>query len=375
MTVAPASWILLCGRHDRSPHLDGPRKYARRVFSALHNRNPHTIFLQYFFDGSRYGLMEKLLGRRVEARPGGGLIVTIGLLRILPFLFRARPALIHCVTFERFLLWICLYRVLRPVPVVYSVHGIVKQEHREYRHPDLWLRFKDWLTEALLMETANTLIFFSQKSRDAARHEYRLRDHKTTIMSHGVDEAFFRISPRSRPNSAPLRVACALGQNKVEKGGTFFVSSMNRVHYPCTLRVAGELPSVPSSRHSVESSSSIASKDMPDWFAEVDVFISSSRFETFSLALIEAMAAGCVVISTRETGASRWIRDGQNGFLVNHGDEEELARMVEFLASHPEERTRLGRAARTTVTALTWDRVMEECRNLYAILGLEEREA
>lgn len=370
MTAGPT--FLLCGRHCAGPALTGPEKYARRLFGSLHNRQPRTVFLQYFFDGASYGLGDKLWGRRVEILPEGARVVTLGLLRILPFLFRLRPALIHAVTFERFLLVVLLYRLLATVPLVYSVHGLVAREHRELRRHRAGQWLKDLLTETLLIDSANLLLFFSEASRDQARHEYRIRNHKTLVLAHGVDEEFVRI-PRSEDARTFPRVGLVLGRNRPEKGGEFVRDALRELAPLCEVRVIGTLPADFPTRCPVRVNEDLPASALPDWMAALDVFVSASRFETFSLVLVEAMGAGCAVIATRETGASRLIRDGVNGLLVEHGDVEALRAALHRLIRSRTERERLGRAARGDAIRWTWDAVAGECLQAYAALGAREQ--
>ena len=51
-------------------------------------------------------------------------------------------------------------------------------------------------------------------------------------------------------------------------------------------------------------------------------------------------------ISTREGGVSAIIDDGVNGFMVEKRDANVLADRIEFLLTHPEERTHMGIAGR-----------------------------
>ncbi len=62
-------------------------------------------------------------------------------------------------------------------------------------------------------------------------------------------------------------------------------------------------------------------KDVARYFASSDFFVLTSRFEGFPLVVVEALACGLPVISTRVSGSSDYLRDGQNGYLVNDAEQ------------------------------------------------------
>jgi glycosyltransferase involved in cell wall biosynthesis len=51
----------------------------------------------------------------------------------------------------------------------------------------------------------------------------------------------------------------------------------------------------------------------------IDVLILPSRFESYSIVLLEAMAKGCIVCVSDNVGAAELIQDGVNGFLFRSG--------------------------------------------------------
>lgn len=61
---------------------------------------------------------------------------------------------------------------------------------------------------------------------------------------------------------------------------------------------------------------------------EADVFCMISKSETFGLVYIEAMAAGCITIASRNEGFDGIIKDGENGFLCEAGNVEELIEII-----------------------------------------------
>jgi glycosyltransferase involved in cell wall biosynthesis len=92
-------------------------------------------------------------------------------------------------------------------------------------------------------------------------------------------------------------------------------------------------------------------RDLPEIYRALDVFVQPSLWEGLPLALLKAMGAGLPVVATRVSGALEVIDDGVNGRLVNPGDPPDLARAILELYQQPEDRARLGEAARGTVLA------------------------
>ena len=68
-----------------------------------------------------------------------------------------------------------------------------------------------------------------------------------------------------------------------------------------------------------------------------------------SWSMLEAMAAGCLVIGSRTPPVEEVIKDGQNGLLVNFFSPEEIADRVDQTLDHPQRMAHIRRAARQTV--------------------------
>ncbi len=80
--------------------------------------------------------------------------------------------------------------------------------------------------------------------------------------------------------------------------------------------------------------------DVERYLAAADVFVLSSDYEGLPLSVLEAMAAGLPVISTKVGGVADIVTD--NGILVKPGDREELADKMTELAVDGEMRYRMG---------------------------------
>lgn len=86
--------------------------------------------------------------------------------------------------------------------------------------------------------------------------------------------------------------------------------------------------------------------DVPSFLASLDVAVLCSHAEGMSNALLEYMAAGRPIVSTRVGAAQELIVDGVHGLLVPPGDACRLADAIERLLADRELAQRLGTAAR-----------------------------
>ncbi|MGE5095044.1 MAG: glycosyltransferase family 4 protein [Betaproteobacteria bacterium] len=71
--------------------------------------------------------------------------------------------------------------------------------------------------------------------------------------------------------------------------------------------------------------------------------------ESFSMAGIEALAAGTPVVTFGLGGIGEWLRPGVNGLVAADGDAEDLGRHIDRLLRDPELASRLGAAGREMV--------------------------
>jgi glycosyltransferase involved in cell wall biosynthesis len=111
-------------------------------------------------------------------------------------------------------------------------------------------------------------------------------------------------------------------------------------------------------------------RDVPEIQRAMDIFLQPSLWEGLPLGLLKAMGAGLPVVATRVSGCLEVIEDGVNGRLVEPGDSEALARAILELARQPEERRRLGDAARNTVAEkYSLEAMLKRLEGLYLELG------
>lgn len=90
----------------------------------------------------------------------------------------------------------------------------------------------------------------------------------------------------------------------------------------------------------------ISLDEMRTLYPVCDIFVLPSLGEGDPLAVVEAMASGKPIIGTKVGGIPSKVRDGWNGFLIDPGDERQLADKVKYLLDNVEERHRMGANSR-----------------------------
>jgi glycosyltransferase involved in cell wall biosynthesis len=92
---------------------------------------------------------------------------------------------------------------------------------------------------------------------------------------------------------------------------------------------------------------------LPEVYAASDLLVLPSEFETWGLVLNEAMACGVpAVVSDRVGARLDLISPGITGEVYPVGDAKALAGVLRSLISHPDDRKRMGQAARMRLR--TW---------------------
>ena len=114
-------------------------------------------------------------------------------------------------------------------------------------------------------------------------------------------------------------------------------------------------------------------EELASCFASADAFFLPSRTETLGLVLMEAMAAGCPVVTSRAGGTSDIVEDGVTGYLCDPNDPDsaiDALRNVLFAAAH---RENLSRQARQDAEQWGWSAATRQLESYYYALIEKEQ--
>jgi UDP-glucose:(heptosyl)LPS alpha-1,3-glucosyltransferase len=101
-------------------------------------------------------------------------------------------------------------------------------------------------------------------------------------------------------------------------------------------------------------------------FQAADAFVFPTTYEPFGLVLIEALACGTPVITSRLAGMAGWMEDGAEGLLLERPeDSAELAAALRRLVAQREDWPRMQASARALAGEFSWDDIWSRTRALY----------
>ena len=91
---------------------------------------------------------------------------------------------------------------------------------------------------------------------------------------------------------------------------------------------------------------------MAEIYRSHPVLLLPSAYEGLPLAVLEAMAYGCIpVVSAITSGIPDLIKEGVNGYCVPVGDHRGFADRLATIAQNPGQRSTMSAAARATILA------------------------
>lgn len=362
--------VIFAGRLPEDNISSGPLITAENIFAEYSSRNS-SVFIRYFFDGRRHSVLKKLFGRETQNAEHSR-ILTLGLFRIIPELLRGRPDIIHLITFERFALVFCLYKLFFRVKIIYNSHGIIQHENSEFKKLTAWYRFRDKFCERIFLKYSDKIIFPSVFAMDIAEKYYNLDEKKAVILPNGVSDIFFA-DKREHKYESVLRAVIHYKNEYNISGRELLEKSLSSIKSQVEIHVITnqDLTTANTENITFFKHSMMPPDKLQEFYLDKDIFLSLNKYDTFSISTAEAMASGLIPVVTIQTGISRYIQNGVNGFVFDHFDITRFAGIINALSRTAfDKRNETGMAASKTVKELKWSNIYMMYDKLYTDISI-----
>ncbi len=255
-------------------------------------------------------------------------------------------------------------------PVLFTEHG--------RHHPD-YPRRKRMLANRVLLRKRDRVVAVGEAVRQAVIRNEGIAPHRVDVIYNGIHLERFNFQPTASERAA-IRASIGLEPDGLVliqvarldylKDHATAIRAIERVAGRCPrarLVLVGDGPE----RGSIDALVQQRDlgryvrflglrKDIPRLLAASDIVLLTSISEGIPLTLIEAMATGRPVVSTRVGGVAEVVVDGQTGLLASSPDDGALAEQILHLADDPARRDAMGRLGRQRAESLFSENTMHD---------------
>jgi glycosyltransferase involved in cell wall biosynthesis len=281
-------------------------------------------------------------------------------LRLAARLRRERVDLVHAHQYTPFFYALTARLLCRRPPVLFTEHG--------RHHPD-YPRRKRMVANRLLLERRDRVVGVGQAVRQALIENEGIPARRVGVIYNGIDLSPFGQGVNGRQEvrhelkiGAQDLLIVQVARLDYLKDHATAVQALRHVvqrRPDACLVLVGEGPELEPTRALVRQQGLESRvrflglrKDVARLLPAADLFLLTSISEGIPLTLIEAMAAGLPVVSTRVGGVPEVTADGRTGLLAPPGDPASLAGHILRLADNPGLRHDMGRSGRARALAL-----------------------
>jgi alpha-maltose-1-phosphate synthase len=371
--------IAYCPKLDRAPDNDAPEIRRFRAFMPILGLRPH---------------------RRRQLVSVGGNLMSFDLGSAL--CKERNAAVIHTHTLGRIGGIARIIAKHRRIPFVVSIHGgvldlpnKVRQEFNTPSHGGWeWGKAFGWLLGSrLLFRDADCIITCNES--EAALLRKQNPGKRILVQPHGVPLAVYQRDHRHAaraafPQIAGRQVLLCVGRIDPIKNQGWLIeqaSAIFRRHRgallvlagPCTDEPYGKLIREKIRERGLEDRVLLTGGLPPNdprligLMQEAGALLLPSLSETFGLVILEAWAAGAAVVSSRTSGPSALIRDGENGWLFFLDHPAQFHEAIDRALLHPLDAKRMANRGAIATQEYSITAVAGRIKRLYLELAREKQ--
>lgn len=265
---------------------------------------------------------------------------------------KLKPDIVHAQGSERWAGWSSLpFRG----PKILTLHGFLRRINRICpMEPRLYWKMQEWM-EAVCLRCFDGVIAISE----ATRKDLAASTKRSWLLPNAVESAMFDV-PRNPAEAGVFLNVGLICANKNQHGVLRAFKRIGKLGQS-GLRFLGEqslgwdgLPAFLA--EAVQPWCTLVGRvgraELRGELSRARALVHFSFEENCPMAVLEAMAAGVPVIATKIGAIPDWMRHGENGLVVEPGDEEGLNRAMRFILENPDRAEEIGAAGRSTALEL-----------------------
>jgi glycosyltransferase involved in cell wall biosynthesis len=227
------------------------------------------------------------------------------------------------------------------VPIVLSADSSVRAFHRMTDNP-VWSILPSVALERRALRRARHVVAWTEWAKETIRQE--APDVPISVNHPGID--LTRFQPAPHPRASSVRMLFVGGRFQDKGGPELLEAAQPFLGHDLVLDVVTAEP-VPTTPGVTVHRLRPEQPELADLYARADLFCLPTRSDTMGFAILEAMASGLPIVTTRVGAIAEVVSD--TAVVVPVGDPAALARAIRSLLDDPDRARTLGVAARRRV--------------------------
>lgn len=179
---------------------------------------------------------------------------------------------------------------------------------------------------------------------------------KIKVLYQGISKKFIRYLPKKRLFADEKKIVNILFAGAIEKrkGLDEIQKTIKKLNNNFSLKFAGQITKKFRYKYKelfldkrVKYLGSLTQKELAEEMSNSDIFLFPSLAEGSANVIFEAMASGCAIITTPNSGSI--VKNNHNGFIINPGDTFQLKQKLNYLINNKKKIRLFGKNAQIDV--------------------------
>ena len=326
--------ILLTGEFDNSETTEAPLAVSKNLYYKYREIGCNVVYLCYFQDGTKYNRLQKLFG--FETIDNKNLVYRCGIFPYIFYVLKFKPDIIHFINIQLF------YTVLFPLKFIlkckffYTVHGIALYEHNYFLDFSWFQKKRALLNEFILMKFTDIIFVLSKLTARYIQLYYHISEQRIKVVPNGII-LHSDLKKVYYSDDSPFKILLIGNLERKEKGFDFLLNVLSESKIKLLINIYGKHRSFLAENLShlenfkIELKKFIPNTLLRRKMTEFDLFIAPSRYESFSLSLLEVMSTGLIFIASDRIGLTERFDDKLKKLVFRYNNKKSLIEKINYV--------------------------------------------
>jgi glycosyltransferase involved in cell wall biosynthesis len=232
-----------------------------------------------------------------------------------------------------------------------------------------------------ILKSANLVLVPTEDYVNIVKNNYDVSESKIRIVPNGVDNRLFKKTSHKIHN--PVRILF-VGRFAKEKNLSILIKAFKIVslwNKNVILHLVGDgeekdniLKVIKDEQvtDKIKFHGRLEGKKLYEIYSNSDIFVLTSKRESFGIVILEAMASGLPIVAPKIAAIRNVVTDGEDGILYKNTPKS-LAEKIKELISSNEIREKLSNNALKKASKYDWERIVNQIENIYEEISNETK--